>query len=123
MATVTVEIATAKVRLKNEHYTDWVKSKEFFDVVHYPAIHFESDPFPYRPLREGAQITGKLRMRGAARRVRFDIEPNSCAIERNEPCRLRARSAVKRSAFGMKTRLGTVSDRVDLDFEIAARPE
>jgi polyisoprenoid-binding protein YceI len=106
------------ITMRTHSYEDWVKSDEFFDVANYPQIHFLSDPVARDHLRYGGEITGTLTLRGIARHVTFTLAPSACPQAMARSCPVDAGGSIRRSDFGMKSRRGTVSDRVDLTFSI-----
>jgi polyisoprenoid-binding protein YceI len=116
-ATVDARIDANDVSMHRESAITWVKSTEFFDVEHYPEIHFHSDAFPLSRLHSGGALPGALTMRGITQPVMFDVMPSGCeraAID----CPVEAAGTVHRSDFGMRTRRATLSDKVELSFSI-----
>lgn len=119
-ARVEATLDTDSVVMPNPDHTLWVRSPEFFDAARYPTIRFRSRAFPLERLAEGGEIDGRLTLRGQTRAVRFSIEPTRCDMAGDAACAVEVVGAIKRSAFGMKTRRA-VSDRVTLRFTIVAR--
>ncbi|WP_165371422.1 YceI family protein [Pseudolysobacter antarcticus] len=117
-ATVDARIDANAVSMRNAEYAAWVKSREFFDVQHYPQIHFVSDPIPLPRLRTGGELRGTLELRGVTQPVIFQLKPNECQGRLAHDCPVRAEGTVLRSVFGMTSRRVTLSDKVDLDFTI-----
>ncbi len=117
-ASVDARIDANAVSMRNAEYAAWVKSAEFFDVQHYPQIHFVSDPIPLPRLRSGGELRGTLELRGVTRPVIFQLKRNECQGRLAHDCPVRAEGTVLRSAFGMTSRRVTLSDKVDLDFTI-----
>jgi polyisoprenoid-binding protein YceI len=111
-------IDVAAITMRNRSYEDWVKSDEFFDVRQYPQIHFVSDPFPLDRLRSGGEISGTLSLRGIERRVTMELAASACPQAIASACPAEANGTIRRSEFGMKSRRGTLSDKVDLGFSI-----
>lgn len=120
-ATVDARIDANAVEMSTKSYEDWVKSDEFFDVAHYPDIHFVSESFPLQRLRRGGQLSGTLTIRGTGQPVTFDLEAAECDHPAYD-CPIIVTGSIRRSAFGMRSRRGTVSDKVDLHFEVFAVP-
>jgi polyisoprenoid-binding protein YceI len=106
------------ITMRNHSYEDWVKSDEFFDVRAYPQIRFVSDPFPLDDLRGGGTIAGTLSLRGIDKRVTFAVTPSACPQAIANACPVLANGSIRRSDFGMKSRRGTLSDKVELGFSI-----
>ncbi|MEP6881230.1 MAG: YceI family protein [Dokdonella sp.] len=116
-ATVDARINAADVTMRRDGAINWVKSAEFFDVEHFPEIHFHSDPFPIARLHDGGALPGALTMRGMTHAIVFEVQPSDCpraAID----CPVEAAGSVRRSEFGMQTRRATLSDKVELSFSI-----
>ncbi len=120
-ATVDARIDANAVEMSTQTYDEWVKSDEFFDVAHYPDIHFVSESFPLQRLRRGGQLSGTLTIRGIGQPETFDLEPAECDHPAYD-CPIIVSGSIRRSAFGMRSRRGALSDKVDLHFEVFAIP-
>ncbi|WP_379988746.1 YceI family protein [Dokdonella soli] len=120
-AVVDARIDADSVRMNVRGYEDWVKSAEFFDASVHPEIRFVSDPFPLQRLRNGGELPGTLTLRGVSQPVRFMLEPATCA-QPGHDCPIVATGMISRSPFGMRSRLGTLSDKVELDFSVFTTP-
>ena len=121
LAVVDARIDAGKVRMNLRGYEDWVKSPEFFDVAVHPQIHFVSDPFPLQRLHDGGALPGTLTLRGVSAPVLFNLEAASCA-QPGYACAIVANGTIRRSAFGMRSRLGTLGDKVQLSFDAYLNP-
>ena len=120
-AVVDARIDANAVEMGNKGYEDWVKSAEFFDVAEHPEIRFVSDSFPLQRLRRGGDLSGTLTIRGTGQTVKFDLEPTDCEHPAYD-CPIIVSGSIRRSAFGMRSRRGALSDKVDLHFEVFAIP-
>ena len=120
-ATVDARIDANAVEMSTKSYEDWVKSDEFFDVAHYPDIHFVSESFPLQRLRSGGQLSGTLTVRGVEQPETFKLEAADCDHPAYD-CPIIVSGSIRRSAFGMHSRRGALSDKVDLHFEVYAIP-
>lgn len=118
-AVVDARIDANNVHMNVRGYEDWVKSPEFFDVAMHPEIRFVSDPFPLQRLRRGGELPGTLTLRGISRPVSFTLAAADCD-QPGYACPLVASGSISRSPFGMRSRLGTVGDRVSLRFIVFA---
>ena len=118
-ATVDARIDANAVEMSTKTYEDWVKSGEFFDVAHYPDIHFVSESFPLQRLRKGGTLSGTLTIRDKSQPVTFDLDPAECDRPAYD-CPITVSGSIRRSAFGMRSRRGALSDKVDLHFEVFA---
>lgn len=119
VAIVDARIDAGAVEMGNKSYEEWVKSPEFFDVAKHPEIGFVSEPFPLQRLHKGGQLSGTLTIRGIARPGTFDLEPADCDKPAYD-CPIVVKGSIRRSDFGMRSRRGTLSDKVDLYFEVYA---
>ncbi|HEX5124145.1 MAG TPA: YceI family protein [Rhodanobacteraceae bacterium] len=120
-ATVDARIDANAVEMSTKSYEDWVKSDEFFDVAHYPEIHFVSESFPLQRLRSGGQLSGTLTVRGVEQPETFKLQAADCDHPAYD-CPIVVSGSIRRSAFGMHSRRGALSDKVDLHFEVYAIP-
>ncbi len=119
-AVVDASIDANVVAMRSKSHEEWVKSAEFFDAEHYPIIHFESEPIPLKRLQSGGDIEGTLTLRGISQRVHFELAKPDCPAAQGEDCPVEAAGSIRRSDFGMSSRRGTLSDKVDLRFSIYA---
>lgn len=120
VAVVDATIDTNDVHMRNHVYENWVKSPEFFDATHFPQIHFISAEFPLQRLTHGGSIIGTLTIRGFSKSATFAIDPAACADPLRGVCALAATGTIRRSEFGMRSRRGTLSDKVDLGLSVFA---
>jgi polyisoprenoid-binding protein YceI len=121
-ATVDVRIDTNAVTMRSKSHEDWVKSEEFFDAQHFPQIEFVSESIPLARLQSGGEIEGTLTLRGISKPVRFELATPECKIGTDEHCPVRAAGSIRRSEFGMNSRRGALSDKVELSFSIETVP-
>ncbi|MBS0515620.1 MAG: YceI family protein [Proteobacteria bacterium] len=121
-ATVEAQIDARIVAMRNRNHEQWVKSAEFFDAAHYPQITFVSDAIPLQRLQAGGDVDGVLTLRGMSKRVRFELVKPDCPAASGDDCPVEAQGSIRRSDFGMSSRRGTLSDKVELSFSIATRP-
>jgi polyisoprenoid-binding protein YceI len=122
-ATVDADIATNDLRMRSRRYETWAKSAEFFDAQQFPQIHFTSEPFPVTRLADGGTIAGTLTLRGVARHATFVLERPDCAAPLAGACAVMAQGTIRRSEFGMRSRRGALSDKVDLQLSIQLQPD
>lgn len=118
-AVVDARIDANAVEMSTRTYEDWVKSDEFFDVAHHPEIRFVSESFPLQRLRKGGQLSGVLTIRGIEQPATFDLDAAECDHPAYD-CPITVDGSIRRSAFGMRSRRGALSDKVDLHFEVFA---
>jgi polyisoprenoid-binding protein YceI len=120
-ATVRARIDANAVEMSTKSYEDWVKSDEFFDVAHYPEIRFVSESFPLQRLRHGGLLSGTLTIRDVEQAETFELDAAECDHPAYD-CPIVVSGSIRRSAFGMRSRRGALSDKVDLHFEVFAVP-
>jgi polyisoprenoid-binding protein YceI len=121
-ASVDARIDVNDVHMRSASNEAWVKSAEFFDAEHYPQIQFVSDSFSLSWLKSGGQIDGVLTIRGVTRRARFDLAASECPDAIARTCPTEAEGTIRRSDFGMHSRRGALSDKVQLNFSIYVLP-
>lgn len=90
----------------------------FFDAAQFPAIHFDSDPFPMAELVTGGTLRGMLSLHGERHPVMLALQPSDCPRQPLQ-CVIRVRGTISRSAFGMRGWRGVLSDKVELDLRIS----
>ena len=120
-AIVDARIDANAVEMSNDSYENWVKSDEFFDVSHHPEIRFVSEAFPLQRLRKGDDLASILTIRGVEQPTRLELQASECEKPAYD-CAIVVDGAIHRSDFGMRSRRGTLSDKVDLHFEVFAIP-
>jgi polyisoprenoid-binding protein YceI len=120
VADARIDVGT--ITMRNHSYEEWVKSAEFFDASKFPQIHFVSDRFPRERLLGGGEIGGMLTMRGIERHIVLEVEPSECPDAVARSCAVLASGSIHRSDFGMRSRRGTLSDKVELQFSIYLAP-
>lgn len=116
-AVVDAQIDANAVTMRRQGAENWVKSEEFFNVATYPEVHFVSAAFPLSTLVTGGELPGTLTLRGIANPIVFTLLPSSCALPGFD-CPLEAVGTLKRGNFGMRSRKGTLADRVELRLNI-----
>ena len=90
----------------------------FFDAARFPAIHFDSDPFPMNELVSGGVLRGILSLHGERHPVTLALQPSDCPRQPLQ-CVIRVRGTISRSTFGMRGWRGVLSDKVELDLRIS----
>jgi len=106
------------ITMRNRSYEEWVKSDEFFNSRAFPQIHFVSESFALDRLRSGGEIAGTLSLRGVDQRLVLQVAPSACVDAIASACPVEAQGTIRRSEFGMRSRRGTLSDKVELSFSI-----
>lgn len=90
----------------------------FFDAGQFPAIRFDSDPFPLDELATGGTLRGLLTLHGERHPVSLVLLPSDCP---RQPlaCVIRVRGTIVRSDFGMGAWRGVLANKVELDLRIS----
>jgi polyisoprenoid-binding protein YceI len=118
LARVEAQIDTRALHMRSHSYENWAKSVEFFDAEHYPRIDFASAKFPPATLTGGGDLAGTLTIRGISRPVVLHVATPDCADPLHGGCPVEATALIRRSDFGMRSRRGALSDKVELDLSI-----
>jgi len=108
-------------RSRDEH----LRTADFFNVAEFPQVHFKSTKLNFNgDMLEG--IDGTLTLLGVSKPVKLTVTSYRCApnpFTKKDMCGADAVAQIKRSAFGMKTFVGPVSDEVKLAFNVEAYKE
>jgi polyisoprenoid-binding protein YceI len=115
-AMVDAEIDTDNLHMRTHSYENWAKSNEFFDSAQFPKIHFVSDSFPIVRMSHGGDLDGMLTLRGIEHPVHLTIDAADCTDPLQGECAVEAWGSIYRSEFGMQSRRGALSDKVQLRF-------
>lgn len=115
-AKVDAEIDTNELHMRTHSYETWAKSNEFFDSAQFPKIHFVSGSFPIVRMSHGGDLDGMLTLRGIEHPVHLTIDAADCADPLQGECAVEAWGSIYRSEFGMQSRRGALSDKVQLRF-------
>ena len=120
---VQVSLRAASVTFPaSERTTRWTRSDAFFDVAHYPVIHFRSEPFARSRLSVGGALDGLLVVRGVSKPVRFELAKPDCA-QAGMGCPIRVAGRISRREFGMTRMLWLVRDDVEFAFDVRLRAQ
>lgn len=117
---VEADLAVAGLRMDDADDRERALGDGFFDAARFPAIHFDSDPFPMQELVAGGALRGMLDLHGQRHPVKLALQPSDCPRQPLQ-CVIRARGTISRSAFGMHGWRGVLSDKVQLDLRIVLR--
>ena len=115
-ASVEADIDTNALHMRTHGYENWAKSGEFFDSAHFPKIHFVSDAFPLVRMNRGGDLDGMLTLRGIEHPIHMTIDASDCDDPLLGDCAVQASGSINRSQFGMHSRHGALSDKVQLQF-------
>lgn len=118
---VDAELAVADLQMADAGERARALGDGFFDAARFPAIRFDSDPFPLDELAAGGPLRGLLALRGKRLPVELALRPSDCPRQPTA-CTIRAHGAISRAAFGMHGWRGVLSDKVELDLSIVLCP-
>jgi len=118
LATVDARIDVNSVQMDSDRFRRWVLAPEFFDVEHYPTIHFVSAPVAVAKLEDGGDLSGWLTVRGVTQPAVFQMLPAHCRLDAMHTCTIELRGSIQRSDFNMNGHRTALSDRVDLGLTI-----
>ncbi|WP_114240916.1 YceI family protein [Dyella sp. C9] len=118
-AVVDAHITVDSVHMDSDRIRRWVLAPEFFDVSHYPSIHFVSAPIALAMLEKGGSLDGTLTLRGITRPAHFQLLPSHCPLESPQQCVIAVHGTIQRSDFGMSGHRAAVSDKVELGMLIS----
>ncbi len=124
-ATVHAEIDASTIHTFDEKRDAHLKSADFLDVEHYPAITFDSTKVEKRG--DGLRITGDLTVHGVRKNVTLDVE--DVTPEAKDPwgktrVGVAAKAKINRSDFGLSWNAALesggflVGDELKLEFDI-----
>ncbi|MEP6484672.1 MAG: YceI family protein [Rudaea sp.] len=121
-ANVEADIDADDLHMRTHSHETWAKSVEFFDSAHFPKIHFSSASFPLARLAAGGEIEGTLTLRGVEQPIRLTVDAADCKDPLSGECAVEAWGAIHRSEFGMQSRRGALSDKVQLRLSAFVKP-
>ncbi|WP_267225763.1 YceI family protein [Dyella silvae] len=118
-AIVDAHITVDSIHMSSDRVRRWVLAPEFFDVSHYPSIHFISEPVSLTLLEKGGDLDGTLTVRGVTRPAHFELLPSRCPLAEPQQCVIAVKGTIQRSDFGMNGHRTALSDRVELGMMIS----
>ncbi len=125
-ASIEVSIDVASVNTRSEDRDAHLRSADFFDVENFPTIRFVSTSIEADG--DDLQVTGNLTIKDVTRPVTIPFEYNGQVVDAYGATRVGLNGSVQvlRSDFGLTWNVALeaggvlVSDKVTLDFDIAA---
>lgn len=114
---VDAELRVDRLQMDDPRVRAHAFGPNFFDGARYPAIRFESDPFPLDDLRKGGELHGMLDLHGERHPITLMLRPSDCP---RQPfaCVIRLHGDIARATFGMRAWRAVLSDKVELDLRI-----
>ena len=126
---VDLTVDAASIETRNSEHDQLLRSGEFFDVAHYPTIHFVSESADMRP--DGTlSVTGDMTIRGITRRMTIPVTLRQTTLK-GSPAGAAFESTfqIDRTDFGLNgtaSRYGfhvSISKTVQIHIAIATRPD
>ena len=125
---VDLTVFTASVDMQNSDHTQLVKSGPFFDVDHYPTMHFSSESTEIKS--DGTlSMTGDMTIRGITKRMTVPVRLRQSALTGGVPGALfETKFQIDRTEFGINGIpnwggfKASISKVVDIHIAIAAAP-
>ena len=117
---VTITIDAASIDSSVPELDEDLRSPDFFDVVNYPKITFQSTAYEQSAVDKG-QLTGDLSIRGISKPLTLDVQFNAAEMNRmsrKEMIGVSATGTINRSDYGMDAYLPMVGDELSLDIQI-----
>jgi len=126
---VDLTVDAASIETRNSEHDQLLRSGEFFDVAHYPTIHFVSESADMRP--DGTlSVTGAMTIRGITRRMTIPVTLRQTTLK-GSPLGAAFESTfqIDRTDFGLNgtaSRYGfrvSISKTVQIHIAIATRSD
>jgi polyisoprenoid-binding protein YceI len=125
---VDLTVNAASIDTENSAHDDLLRSGEFFDVEHYPTIHFASESAKMRP--DGTlSVTGDMTIRGITRRMTIPVTLRRTTLAGATPgAAFESTFQIDRTEFGLNgsaSQYGfhvSISKKVQIHIAIATRP-
>jgi len=125
---VDLTVNAASIDTQNSAHDELLRSGEFFDVAHYPTIHFASESANMRP--DGTlSVTGDMTIRGITRRMTIPVTLRPTTRPGTAPgAAFESTFQIDRTEFGLNgsaSQYGfhvSISKKVQIHIAIATRP-
>ncbi|MDN0198766.1 YceI family protein [Streptomyces sp. S.PNR 29] len=121
MSTARLTIRARSVRTRNRKRDDHLRGNDFLGTDGHPAITFTSTRVEQAE-ETGFKVTGDLTVRGVTKPVVVDVRLTGAEKDRQGTFRVAftGRATVHRKDWGVSGGGGLISDKVALEFDIAA---
>jgi polyisoprenoid-binding protein YceI len=112
-------VAVASAFMRRAKDREELLGPNFFNAAAFPQLGFVAAPLPRAALQPGAELNGKLSVRGISRPTRFRLVELDCPqANASAGCRLVLQGAIRRGDFGMRARRGVLGNSVALQLVI-----
>jgi polyisoprenoid-binding protein YceI len=124
---VDLTVNAASIDTQNSAHDELLRSDEFFDVQHYPTIHFASESTNMRP--DGTlSVTGDMTIRGITKRMTIPVTLRPTSLAGTTPgAAFESTFQIDRTEFGLNGRASqygfhvSISKKVQIHIAIATR--
>ncbi|MDH5300026.1 MAG: YceI family protein [Gammaproteobacteria bacterium] len=113
---VNIVIDAASIDTGFKKRDDHLRSPDFFNVNEFPQITYKSTSVKFTS-DSTAKVDGQLTIMGVTKPVSLDVTRIKCAVHpmnKKDVCGFDAKTAIKRSDFGVKYALPAVGDEVQI---------
>src|SRR5678815_5145249 len=125
---VDLTVIAGSIDMRNSEHTQLLKSAEFFDVEHFPTLHFASASTNMRP--DGMlSVTGDMTIRGVTRRMTIPVKLQSTTQNgTTQGTAFESTFQIDRTEFGLNGVPDwhgfhvSISKKVQIHIAIATRP-
>jgi polyisoprenoid-binding protein YceI len=125
---VDLTVDAASIETRNSEHDQLLRSGEFFDVEHYPTIHFASESANMRP--DGTlSVTGDMTIRGITRKMTIPVTLRQTTPAGATPgATFESTFQIDRTQFGLNGNASqygfhvSISKKVQIHIAIATRP-
>ena len=121
---IDLTVYTDSVDMHNAEHDQLLKSPGFFDVAHFPTMHFVSDSTIRKP--DGSfSMTGDMTIRGITKRLTIPVKMRPDSKSGQPGAMFESTFQIDRTEFGLNgvPKFGvSISKKVDIHIAIAASP-
>lgn len=125
---VDLTVVADSIDMRNSEHSQLLKSPQFFDVVHFPTLHFASETTEVQP--DGTlSVTGDMTIRGITRRMTIPVTLRPTTLAGTRPgAAFESTFQIDRTDFGLNgsaSQYGfhvSIAKKVQIHIAIATRP-
>lgn len=120
-AACTISIEVASLDMDDDKWNQTMLGKDWFNVAEHPRIEFHCDSLTLTEGSNTGQLHGDLTLLGVKKPVVLDLTFNRLATHKFSQAYVAgfsARTAIKRSDFGMTRLIPDIGDEIDIRLEV-----
>ena len=125
---VDLTVVAGSIDMRNSEHSQLLKSAQFFDVDHFPTLHFASETTQLQP--DGTlSVTGDMTIRGITRKMTIPVTLRPTTLSGTTPgAAFESTFQIDRTEFGLNgsaSQYGfhvSISKKVQIHIAIATRP-